>query len=102
MGMCLGIDGMIGLYVILIITALTILTDYVALASIIGYVGFPIFVALWPDIFFNDPEVTYNIYVVSLALLVSTIGIWKHRNNISNMLAKKETGLRSVVIKHSK
>lgn len=102
MGMCLGIDGMIGLYVILIITALTILTDYVALASIIGYIAFPIFVALWPDIFFNDPAVTYNIYVVSLALLVSTIGIWKHRNNISNMLAKKETGLRSVVIKHSK
>ena len=102
MGMCLGIDGMIGLYAILIIMGLTILTDYVALASIIGYIAFPIFVAFWPEIFFNNSEQTYDLYIVSLALMVSTIGIWKHRNNISNMINRKETGLRSVLIKHSK
>ena len=102
MGMCLGIDGMIGLYAILIIMGLTILTDYVALASIIGYITFPIFVAFWPDIFFNNPSQTYNLYIVSLALMVSIIGIWKHRNNISNMLNNKEKGLRSVITKHSK
>tara|TARA_Y100001970_G_scaffold127652_1_gene157713 strand:- start:2969 stop:3631 length:663 start_codon:yes stop_codon:yes gene_type:complete len=102
MGMCLGIDGMIGLYVILIIMGLTILTDYVALASIIGYVAFPIFVAFWPEIFFNNPDQTYNLVIVSLALMVSIIGIWKHRNNISNMIKRNETGLRSVLMKHSK
>lgn len=102
MGMCLGVDGMIGLYVILIIMGLTILTDYVALASIIGYIAFPLFVAFWPEIFFNNPAQTYDPYIVSLALIVSTIGIWKHQNNISNMINRKETGLRSVLIKHSK
>ena len=103
MGMCLGIDGMIGLYVILIITALTIITDYVAVASIIGYIGFPIFAGLYPDILFNTSGKISNVHIiVTILSFISIVGIWKHRNNIVNLINKKETGLKSVLVKHSK
>jgi len=102
LGMCMGIDGMIGLYAILILVLLTILTDYVAVGSIIAYITFPIFLAFKPDIFFNNPEQTYNLCIVTIGLIVSIIGIWKHKNNISNLINKKEIGLREAIKKHSK
>ena len=45
---------------------------------------------------------SYNIFTVLAASFASAIGIWKHRNNISNILNRKETGLREVLKKHSK
>ena len=68
----------------------------------IAYIAFPIFLACYPDIFFNNPEQVYNPYIVTMGLVVSIVGIWKHRNNISNLINKKETGLREVLKEKSK
>ena len=54
------------------------------------------------SIFFNNPEQVYNPYIVTMGLVVSIVGIWKHRNNISNLINKKETGLREVLKEKSK
>ena len=48
MGMCLGINPIIGLYVILGTILLTVITDYVAVASMCAYVFLPIFLAFCP------------------------------------------------------
>ena len=102
MGLCFGINGLLGLYCILFVTIMTIITDYVAVGSIIAYIAFPIFLACYPDIFFNNPEQVYNPYIVTMGLVISIVGIWKHRNNISNLINKKETGLRQVLKEKSK
>jgi len=100
MGMCLGINPIIGLYVILGTMLLTVITDYVAIASMCAYVFLPIFLAFCPDIFFMGNQ-TYNLCIVSIAVAVGALGFWKHRGNISNMLQGKETGLREAIKKHS-
>ena len=100
MGMCLAINPVIGLYVILCTIGLTIITDYVALASMTAYLFLPIFLAFAPDIFFMGDQ-SYNLYIVSITLLLAILGIWKHRGNISNILKGQETGLREALKKHS-
>ena len=101
MGMCFGINPLIGLYVLLTTIAITIITDYVAVASMTAYIAFPILLALYPEAVLG-PEQTYNIYIVTTTLAVGLVGIWKHRINISNLLNKKEKGLRGALKKHSK
>ena len=100
MGMCLGINPCLGLYCILFVIATTIITDYVAVGSIIAYILLPILLGLYPEFIFGYPE-TYNICTVTIALITSIIGIWKHRGNIRNILNRNETGLREVIKKHS-
>ena len=101
MGMCLGINAEIGFYCILFVTLTTILTDYVAVGSIIAYILLPVLLIINPEYILGFSE-SYNFYTVIAATLCSTIGIWKHRGNISNILNRKETGLREVLKKHSK
>ncbi len=101
MGMCLGINPLIGLYVVLATIALTIITDYVAVASMTAYIAFPILLGLCPEAILGPGE-KYNIYTVTITLAVGLVGIWKHRVNISNLLNKKEKGLRGALKKHSK
>ena len=100
MGMCLGINAPIGLYCILFVIVTTIITDYVAVGSIIAYIVLPILLAIMPEVIFGYPE-TYNLYTVTIALIASMVGIWKHRGNIKNILNRQETGLREVLKKHS-
>ena len=100
MGMCLGINAPIGFYCILFVIVTTIITDYVAVGSIIAYIVLPILLAIMPEIIFGYPE-TYNLYTVTIALIASMVGIWKHRGNIKNILNRQETGLREVLKKHS-
>ena len=101
MGMCFGLNPLIGLYVLLATIALTVITDYVSLASITAYIVFPILLGLYPETVLGPGE-TYNIYIVTIVLAVGLVGIWKHRINISNLLNKKEKGLRGALKKHSK
>ena len=101
MGMCLGINPEIGLYCILFVIITTIITDYVAVGSIIAYIILPLILIISPEIIFGASE-SYNIFTVIAASLASVIGIWKHRNNISNILNRRETGLKEVLKKHSK
>ena len=100
MGMCLGLNPLIGLYCILFVTLTTIVTDYVAVGSIVAYIALPIFLAIAPEVVFGYPE-TYNICTVTIAFITSIVGIWKHRGNIKNILNRKEKGLREVIKKHS-
>ena len=100
MGMCLAINPMIGLYVLLSTIIITIITDYVAVASMSAYLFLPIFLALAPNIFFMGNQ-SYDICIVSIAFLLAILGIWKHRGNISNILKGQEKGLRDAVKKHS-
>jgi len=100
MGMCFGLNPLIGLYVLLTTIALTVITDYVAVATIIAYIVFPILLALYPESILGSGE-TYNIYIVTITLATGLVGIWKHRINISNLLNKKEKGLRGALKKHS-
>ena len=100
MGMCLGINAPIGFYCILFVIVTTIITDYVAVGSIIAYIALPILLAFYPELIFGYPE-AYDIYTVTIALIASATGIWKHRGNIKNILNKEETGLREVLKKHS-
>ena len=99
-GMCLGINSLIGLYCILFVIATTIITDYVAVGSIIAYIVFPILLAICPQFILGVGEV-YNVYVVTISLITSMVGIWKHRGNIKNILNRQEKGLREAVKKHS-
>ena len=101
MGMCFGLNPLIGLYVLLATIALTIITDYVSLASMTAYIVFPILLGLYPETILGPGE-TYNIYTVTIVLTTGLVGIWKHRINISNLLNKKEKGLRGALKKHSK
>ena len=101
MGMCFGLNPLIGLYVLLTTIVLTIITDYVAVASIKAYIAFPILLGLYPETILGPGE-TYNICTVSIVLATGLVGIWKHRVNISNLLNKKEKGLRGALKKHSK
>ena len=101
MGMCLAINPLIGLYVILATIALTLITDYVAVASMTAYIVFPLLLGLYPETILGPGE-TYNFYTVGVALAVGFVGVWKHRINISNLLNKKEKGLRAALKKHSK
>jgi glycerol-3-phosphate acyltransferase PlsY len=100
MGMCFAINPMIGLYVILATIAITVITDYVALASMSAYIFLPIILAFAPDVFFKTNQ-SYDLYMVSIALALGFLGIWKHRDNISNMLKGQEKGLRQALKKHS-
>ena len=100
MGMCLGINAPLGFYCILFVIVSTIVTDYVAVGSIIAYIILPILLAISPEIIFGYPE-TYNVYTVTIATISSSIGIWKHRGNIKNILNREETGLKEVLKKHS-
>ena len=102
MGMCLGINWIIGLYLVLITIILTVITDYVAVATIMAYLAIPLFMALAPDIFFGISGLEYSIGTVTITLFIGLVGIWKHRGNISNLLNKKEKGLREALKKHSK
>ena len=101
MGMCLGINYELGLYLVLSVIILTVITDYVAVGSIIAYLFLPPFLVFYPHIFFNNINEQYNIYVVSITLAVGLLGIWKHRSNITNLLQRKERGLREVLKKYS-
>ena len=101
MGMCLGINPEIGFYCILFVIITTIITDYVAVGSIIAYIVLPVLLIFSPEIIFGNIE-SYNIFTVFAASFASAIGIWKHRNNISNILNRKETGLKRGFKKHSK
>ena len=100
MGMCIGINAPLGLYCVLAIIAITIITDYVAVGSILAYLALPIVLAFAPEFFFGKPE-TYNLYIVTVSLLIAVVGIWKHRGNIKNILNHEEKGLRGALKKHS-
>ena len=97
MGMCLGINSEVGWFVILGIIILTIITDYVAIASIIGYLIFPLLLFFAPNYFFSTQSINNHNEIIAIGLALSLIGIWKHKINVYNLISGKEKGLRGVL-----
>ena len=90
-GMMLAIDWKIGVAAIIFLIVLTIITDYVSIASILLYV-------IVPCLAYYSENYSDTVIVCTLILLV--IGICKHWVNIQNLLAGNETGFRSVFKKN--
>jgi len=90
-GMMLAIDWKIGVAAIIFLIVLTIITDYISIASILLYV-------IVPCLAYYSENYSDTVIVCTLILLV--IGICKHWVNIQNLLIGNETGLRSVFKKN--
>ena len=90
-GMMLAIDWKIGVAAIIFLIVLTIITDYVSIASILLYV-------IVPCLAYYSGNYSDTVIICTLILLV--IGIYKHWGNIQNLLDGNETGLRSVFKKN--
>lgn len=88
-GMLIGIDWQIGLLAAGFITICTIITDFVAVGSIILYIIMPILT------YYNGNS---NI-IITCSIILMIIGIIKHWINIQRMLNGNEKGLRSVIYK---
>ncbi len=90
-GMLLAINWQIGIAVIIGLILLTIITDYVSVASISLYIIIPILAYISGD---------YSIIVIRCAVLLLIVGIIKHWINVQRMINGTETGLRSVFNKN--
>ena len=90
-GMLLAIDWQIGIAVIIGLILLTIITDFVAVASISLYIIIPILA------YYSH----YSDVVVGCAVVLLVVGMIKHWINVQRILSGSETGLRSVFKKHS-
>ena len=90
-GMMLAIDWKIGVAAIIFLLVLTIITDYVAIASILLYV-------IVPCLAYYSENYSDTVIICTLILLV--FGICKHWVNIQNLVNGTETGFRSVFKKN--
>jgi len=84
-GMMLAINWKIALIMIIIGIIITVITNYIALATITTVIFYPI--RFW---YLNASTLTLVI-LIALSIII----IYKHRINISNILRGKELGLRS-------
>jgi|GEM_PF-146440 len=88
LGLLFGINPIMGLSCMAFVMALTLVTDYVALPSILVYILFPIY-GFYTNLF----EVDVFYITASLGML----GVFKHRINIQNMINHNELGFWTVV-----
>ena len=91
-GMLLAINWQIGFGAIIFLIVLTIITDYVSIASILLYVIVPCLV------YYN--EIYSNNVTIICTLILLAIGVGKHWVNIKNLISGNETGLRSIFNKN--
>ncbi|WP_461205251.1 glycerol-3-phosphate 1-O-acyltransferase PlsY [Clostridium sp. DL1XJH146] len=88
-GMILAIDIKIALIAAIILVVVTILSDYIALGTIV-------MVIVWPIMKFIGG---YSLMSVIMCALIAAISIYKHRINIYRIINNDETGLRSTFSK---
>ena len=88
MGLLFGIDPIMGLSCMAFSMFLTLVTDYVALASILIYILFPIY-GLYANLFGLD------IFYITASLGI--LGVFKHKINIHNIINHNELGFWTVV-----
>ena len=89
-GLLLAIDWQIGIATIIGLIFITIITDYVAVGSIVLYIIIPLLAY-----YSNHSNV-----VIGCAVVLFGVGIIKHWINVQRILGGTETGLRSVFKKH--
>ena len=88
-GMCLGIDWRLGLGVMAMTVVITLITDYIALATLVTAFAVPVWLY-----FKGTPPRVLDMYAV-LALII----LWKHRINLRRMMNREEKGLRRAMKK---
>lgn len=86
LGMLIILDYRICLVVALILIVAAVATDYIALASLVAIAFIPIMLYM----------LRYNLSIVAVSSAVPVLSVFMHRNNISNMLHKKEKKISSV------
>jgi len=89
-GILLAIDWPIGLVTIIILSVITIITDYVAVGSIILYLSIPVLMYFTGD---------YSNIIIGCALILLGVGLIKHWINVKRIINGKEKGLSSVLHK---
>jgi len=88
MGLLFGINPIMGLSCIAFVILITLITDYVAIASILAYILFPIYGFLT------------NLFEIDVFYITSglgALGVFKHKINIHNMINHNELGFWTVI-----
>ena len=86
MGMLLAIDWKIALVLMVASALITIITNYIAIATIFTVIAYPIY-------YYTQAQLTPMLYgLIVIALII----IYRHRKNIVNIIRGKEIGLRSI------
>jgi glycerol-3-phosphate acyltransferase PlsY len=83
-GMCLGISWKLFLAIVVISALITLITDYIALATLATVVYVPAW--LW--------YISRPVTVVAMLVVLGILIFWKHRVNIQNIRNGTEIGLR--------
>lgn len=91
-GMLLAIDYKIAVILIITLVLVTIITDYIALGTIVIVTMLPISVYAFG----------YPIQSVYICLFITILSIYKHLPNVKNILHKQEPGLRGTIKKRKR
>ncbi|SKC73743.1 glycerol-3-phosphate acyltransferase [Maledivibacter halophilus] len=91
-GMLISIDYRIGLILIFLLVSITIITDYIALATIVVVSILPVLTYLFG----------YSINSILICIFIALLSIYKHLPNIKNIINKREPGLRETINKKKK
>ncbi len=86
-GMFLAMDLEIGLWLLLIQVAVSLVTDYVAVGSLLLYISLPLFV------YFSG----YPPLGLVLSMVLTAIGLYKHYPNLTRIISRKEPRVRAVL-----
>ena len=89
LGMLLAVDWRIAVVSALVLVAVTFITDYIALGTIVMYI---VIVAL--SILFR-----YSTVSITFICFLAVLGIGKHIVNVKRIISKEETTLRSTMKK---
>ena len=90
LGLLLAIDWKIGFAAIILLTLLTIITDYISVGSILLYL-------LVPPLAYYSGD--YSTIVIGCTIILLIVGMVKHWINIKRIINGTEKGLRSVLHK---
>lgn len=86
-GAMLAFEPEIGLAMMLAVLFLTLVTDYIAIGTLAAFTGLPVLLYAYG----KGP------FIISEAVLLAFVGVWRHRENVAKILQKKEKGLRATL-----
>ena len=89
LGMLLGLTWPVGLACFGVFLAVLSLSRIVSLSSVVAAIALPLLMLGW----FQDQGLGLRWPYLALALLTSTLVIWRHRSNLSRLLAGTEPKL---------
>lgn len=89
-GILLGLNPVLGVISILILFLASLLTDYLALGTLLLVIIAPIIAIVYYEI---------SIYVFVSLLLLAVLSTYKHRQNFKDILKGKETKVRETLFK---